>query len=246
MSIDFNSLSAEELEAVLNGPALTPPSGVTPNFNSPPNRSTMANGVYGFCFALGSLFVFARAYGLWRSSKRAHISDYMTLVSYGLYAGFMTVIFCQVHIGYFVHQWDFRLKDVSKLFYLFHVATNVWAATIMLIKATILVDWLHIFVPVGTRNYFWWISIFLISLDLLFYSAAIIAINLTCKPHAKLYDPLVGGTCSDSRAIDITSSVINFLIDLAILILPQRVIWGLRMSFQKRLGVSAVFVVGFM
>ena len=50
----------------------------------------------------------------------------------------------------------------------------------------------------------------------------------------------------DSKALDLTSASINFIIDVVVLILPQKVIWGLQMSFSKRLGVSTVFMFGFL
>jgi hypothetical protein len=242
--IDFNALPPAVQEQLLNGPALPPPEGIDSNFDDPPNRSDMAFIIYGVCFAIGTIFVLGRVWGTLRSAKKLHISDYLTLLAYGLYVGFMAIIFRQVQFGYFVHQWDIRLRDAPDLFYLFSVATNLFAVTIMVIKAAILLEWLRIFVPRGTKNYFYWISVVLLVLDVLFYSAAIIAINLTCRPHEKTWNRLLPGTCIDSRAIDITSAVINFFIDLVILVLPQKVIWGLNMSVEKRLGVSLVFIVG--
>lgn len=129
---------------------------------------------------------------------------------------------------------------------LFNLATNLFAACIMVIKLAILLEWLRIFVPRGMRGYFYWTSIALVCLDILFYSAGIIAVNLTCIPHRKIWDRLIPGHCFDSRSVDITSAVVNFFIDLLILVLPQRLIWGLKLSFEKRIGVSAVFLVGLM
>ena len=140
-------------------------------------------------------------------------------------------------------------KGCVRLFYslskLFILATNLFAVTIMLIKAAILLEWLRIFVAPGTRNYFYWITVVLLCIDFLFYSAAIISVNLTCIPHAKIWNRLLPGKCIDSKSVDITSAVINFVIDVVALILPQKVIWGLNMPFEKRLGVSAIFIVGF-
>lgn len=74
-SLDFSSLLPAEQEALLNGPALQPPADVVPQFDNPPNKNDMAHAVYGLCFAIGSLFVFARVYGTWFCLKKAHISD---------------------------------------------------------------------------------------------------------------------------------------------------------------------------
>jgi hypothetical protein len=114
----------------------------------------------------------------------------------------------------------------------------------MLLKAAILLEWLRIFLPRGKHNYFYRISVFLVCIDILFYSAAFFAINLTCIPHNKIWNPTVSGHCIDSKPLDITSATINFVIDVIILALPQKVIWNLQMTFRKRLGVSTVFMFG--
>ncbi|KAF1998109.1 hypothetical protein P154DRAFT_536536 [Amniculicola lignicola CBS 123094] len=40
------------------------------------------------------------------------------------------------------------------------------------------------------------------------------------------------------------NSVIHLVSDLVIVVLPQKVIWGLRMSREKRAGISALFAIG--
>lgn len=116
----------------------------------------------------------------------------------------------------------------------------------MMIKVAILLEWLHIFVPRGTRNYFFWIAHALMWINILFYSGAIIMLNLSCQPHAKYWDRLLPGKCVSDRPLDIASAIVNFLVDLGILCLPQKVIWTLNIPSQKRIGVSAVFSLGLM
>lgn len=116
----------------------------------------------------------------------------------------------------------------------------------MTIKAAILLEWLRIF-PGQTRNAFYWITVTLLSLNFIFYVVRLIGHNLTCIPHEKIWNRIqVPGKCVDTRPLDVVSAVFYFVIDIAILILPQKVIWNLNMTFQKRLGVSAVFAVGLM
>lgn len=73
--IDFGALSPAEQQALLDGSALAPPDGVTPNFDNPPNKNTMVMAVYGTCLALGTTLVMARVYSVWCSSRKFYISD---------------------------------------------------------------------------------------------------------------------------------------------------------------------------
>lgn len=52
------------------------------------------------------------------------------------------------------------------------------------------------------------------------------------------------GHCINKRALDLSSAYFNLVADLFILLLPQRVIWTLQMSRQRKIGVSSIFSVG--
>lgn len=122
----------------------------------------------------------------------------------------------------------------------------MYSFTIMLLKAAILLEWVRIFVPTGTRNSFYWICHLLIWINVLFYVAIIIAVNLACTPYQKNWDLCLPGHCIRTEHANMASAMINFVFDLIIPILPQRGIWRLQMSKQKKLGVSIVFAIGLM
>lgn len=46
--------------------------------------------------------------------------------------------------------------------------------------------------------------------------------------------------------LDITIAMAGFssALDFSLLIVPQKVIWNLQMSFKRKIGVSAIFLVG--
>ncbi|KAI5921031.1 hypothetical protein F4810DRAFT_679833 [Camillea tinctor] len=242
--VDFNSLTPTQQQDLLNGPALPPPDNVTPNFDNPPNGGTLARVVLIIALTTTTVLVFVRLYSVWFIFKKAHISDYMLIPVYCLYVSFTSILFLEADVGFLVHQWNFRLRDVPPLFHLFNTATNLFAVDIMLMKAAILLEWLRIFVPRGEHGYFYWICRVLLLINFLFYSAGIIALDLTCIPFEKTWDRTLPGRCIDSKGLDITSATISFLIDLAILCLPQQKIWNLHLSFEKKIGVAAVFAVG--
>ncbi|CAJ2508336.1 Uu.00g133620.m01.CDS01 [Anthostomella pinea] len=240
---DSNALPAN-LEAILDGPALAPPAGITSNFDNPVLHNTEARIVLGICLAISSILFLIRMYGTWFVVKKPRLSDYVIIPTYILFVAFVAIVDAEVKLGYFVHQWDIRLRDLSPIVYLYLNSISLYAVTLMLIKAAILLEWLHIFVPTGTRNYFFWIGYSLLWINIAFYSAAIIVLNLTCFPREKYWNRLLPGKCTDDRPLDISSAIINFLVDLGILFLPQKVIWNLNMSSKKRIGVSAIFSLG--
>lgn len=116
----------------------------------------------------------------------------------------------------------------------------------MFVKLAILVDWLHIFIPTGQRNVMFWSIHILIWCNIIYYVSGTLLEIFRCWPLEKIWNPLIeGGTCPiDIAANNFASVLINLVSDLAILILPQWVIWRLHTSFKKRMGVSLMFAIG--
>ena len=75
--MEFPNLSPEQQEMILNGPAMSPPPGVTPNLDNPPNRNTMAMVVSVFCIVLVTLAASARAYSRLVLLKHVKLEDCM-------------------------------------------------------------------------------------------------------------------------------------------------------------------------
>jgi hypothetical protein len=71
------SLPASERDAFLDGPALTPPNGIIPNFDNPPNGSQnrMSAAVISVCLAVMIIVVAIRAYVKIFCVKKFHIED---------------------------------------------------------------------------------------------------------------------------------------------------------------------------
>lgn len=63
------------LEILLNGPAMTPPPGVQPNFIDPPNFANTALVVELIFLILSTLAVIIRAYTKLRVNKKLDLED---------------------------------------------------------------------------------------------------------------------------------------------------------------------------
>lgn len=174
--------------------------------------------------------------------------------------------------GYFVHQWDIRLRDLIPTSYVSegdevgfwgrkgHVSCWLtplqqhififgvcYSFVLPLLKVGILVEWCRMFVPHGsvTKNAFWWGCVILSFVQISAAVATIIALNLQCIPHQAIWDfTIADARCFKLYNLQVSSASIQLASDVGILLLPQRVIWTLKMSWKKRMGISVVFGLG--
>lgn len=119
--------------------------------------------------------------------------------------------------------------------------------TLMLIKASILLEWTRILVPRGMRNsFFYWACQVMILANSLLYISIIITINLVCAPRDKIWHRWMPGTCIDINAFNLGITACTLLFNVMILLLPHRIIWQLALSKPQKIGVSIIFSVGIM
>ncbi|KAI1821191.1 hypothetical protein F4861DRAFT_520206 [Xylaria intraflava] len=232
----------------LNGPVLPPPEGVQSNFDHPSNGNALVIGLTSFFLALATIFIALRIYAktIYRKNNRPDVSDYVILPGIVTYvAGCAFVIRTALTSGFFVHGWDFRLKDQSWFYYNLFLGTQLYLASMIFVKSAIFLEWARLFGP-GNRTVFRMTCYILAVLNAIYYTINISLEVTSCRPRAYYWDKTIkGGKCVyDGPALSLTSALVNLLFDLAILLLPQGVIWRLNMSLRKRIGVSAVFVVG--
>lgn len=118
----------------------------------------------------------------------------------------------------------------------------------LLIKPSILIEWCRIFCA-SKRNYFYWTSTVLITINILWYIAVILLANLECFPREKIWDKtILEGRCLDPiqvKFIWVYNAAVNLALDIVILVLPQKVIWNLKLNRKKRVGLSMIFAFGF-
>ncbi len=123
------------------------------------------------------------------------------------------------------------------------VAEVVYCLAVFTIKLAILLEFLRIFSPGKNHNTFWIYDIF-IWLNFLFYVIVSFLVIFPCQPIKKFWKPWTDGRCLNTTKVNIAIAGFNSASDLCLLILPQKVIWDLQMSFKRRIGVSAIFLAG--
>jgi hypothetical protein len=75
---------------------------------------------------------------------------------------------------------------------------------------------------------------------------SILEVCLICRPLAAQWDPNVGGACGNQIASFVTIEVLGLALDVAILVLPIKVVFGLKMAPKRKLGLVMIFSSGVM
>ncbi|KAI1414128.1 hypothetical protein F5Y13DRAFT_179104 [Hypoxylon sp. FL1857] len=238
-------LPHDQQQAALDGPALAPPPGVTPQFDNPPNNNGLAHGVIAACVTVATVCLLIRGYARLVLFKQLKPEDYMIVVAYGTYIAWTVFsLLLSKTPGYFVHQWDLHLRDMIDTVFYIHYAGVFYSITLPLIKISILTEWTRMLVPRGTRNAFLWICYGVIASQVMAMIAIVFALCFVCIPYQKIWDLTLPGHCINKLHVDIGAATVHMCTDIVMLFLPQKVIWSLRMSFRKKLGVSIFFSLG--
>lgn len=96
--------------------------------------------------------------------------------------------------------------------------------------------------PTGTRNTLFWTLVGLIVSNAVFYFIGTFIEAFQCPPE----DANTSGCPIDVVKYNVASGIINVVSDLTILIAPHWVIWNLNLSRARKMGVSLLFLIGFL
>ncbi|KAK6598096.1 hypothetical protein H4I96_09048 [Botrytis cinerea] len=230
------------LEALLNGPALQPPNGVVPDFTGPRRLTQVMFAVELLFLLCTTIAVLVRLYTKLIINRKGTLEDLLCTISWALFAALFILIRWGGVAGAGRHQWDVQLKDLKHFLYGLHIISILNGCIVLTIKASILLQYVTIF-SIGERKWFFWTCHTFIWLNVVFYATCFFMEIFSCKPIAKAWDPfMTTGSCPiNVKYLNIAASSINVISDLAILLLPQGIIWKLNMNASKRLGVSLIF-----
>lgn len=67
-----------------------------------------------------------------------------------------------------------------------------------------------------------------------------------CDPPEKQWNPAVPGHCGNSNALYTSVATTDLVLDVITILLPMPVLWGLQLPNSKKLGLTAIFSLGFM
>ena len=127
----------------------------------------------------------------------------------------------------------------------------LWAWEIPLVKIAILMLYRRVFT--GNQRWFKWTLWIMMTYSVLWGIATFIIVVVQCVPvpffwnRAYLFyklDPPDNGSCLDTRASQVPSSLLNCIGDLILLLLPFPVLWRLQMSLGRKLELMFIFGLG--
>ncbi|KAL8685188.1 MAG: hypothetical protein Q9224_005921 [Gallowayella concinna] len=78
-----------------------------------------------------------------------------------------------------------------------------------------------------------------------FYVATTFVKIWECSPRERIWNNSVPGRCVEIPNLLNTSGLFNTITDLVILLLPIKLVWNLQTSIRQKVGIVAVFTLGF-
>jgi hypothetical protein len=239
-------LSPEARERMRAHPAAQPPPGVEPNFVDPWSMESSGVGALHGLYALSTLMVILKLSTQLGIVRKMLLEDYFLILAWLLWtAAYEPVGDMLVHSKMGVHQWNITFGDQSDYLFYQYVLFAFWGIISLLLKVTILLQYLRIFVAPGIRNYTFWASHILLYANVAYYVAFTFLQIFACNPRARFWDwTIVEGECIDIFAINVSGAVVCLVSDLAILHIPQRALMKLNMPRSKVWGLSALFAIG--
>ena len=157
----------------------------------------------------------------------------------------------QWNVSYTAVQFQWRVRSLPNSSEHILIESNqysnyediVYSIAILSTKLSIFLLILRIFLSVQ-RSGFWWFTQFLIAVNVIFYTIFFFVPIFLCSPRSKIWTPDQPGHCLKIEDLYIASAVFNMVSDIAMLSVPLYLIWHLKMSVPRKLGVSAIFGTG--
>ena len=117
----------------------------------------------------------------------------------------------------------------------------IYCTAVVFPKLSILATYLRIFGVMEVYRYSVFILMFIIAANGI---SGDLTSLLSCRPLAARWNPALEGHCINVQNYWRFISLANIVSDVAMLVLPQRVIWKLRISLPQKLGLTVVFLTG--
>ena len=129
------------------------------------------------------------------------------------------------------------LIETPKVFFTGQIC---WITASTTIKLAVLLFYWRIFPSPNFRRATYFMAVFIIC----YFIACIITFVLQCYPAYAFWEPAAAEHCINRNSFYIAAAALGLLTDVSLVVMPMPVLWGLKMSTRKKVGISAVFVLG--
>ncbi|MCJ1478817.1 hypothetical protein MMC13_007501 [Lambiella insularis] len=227
-------------------PAMSPPSGVAPNFVNPENKSLIGVVLGGVMASLMALMIINRAFVKWRVIKKWTKDDLTCVSAFLLGLAYYTVIVIAMQSGNVgVHQYDLKLAHTLDHSYLLacYLSSIFAPMTMIFEKITFLLFYRQLFRPLRWLRIAAFLGVIVTILAYMSFMTVVLVYTTPSKGEtfATHYQTL---TFEKAIPVGIASSAFGVVIDLYIISLPVMGIHRLKLSPRQRVEVTGLFLTG--
>ncbi|KAF2163597.1 hypothetical protein M409DRAFT_68495 [Zasmidium cellare ATCC 36951] len=190
---------------------------------------------------LATIVVVLRWYTRSRLVRIIGLDDYVILLSLILAWVQSGLIAAAVYDGVGSYNSNAAPADTIMIAKLIVAVNSVWAVTVNITKASILVQYLRVVNGQKTRMCCWLLMATLLPATLWGVFGGI----FLCNPTAKLFDPQIPGHCRSAQTYWVSVAAVNIGLDFLTLLLTIPSISGLHLPRKQKLLTMLVFLLGF-
>ncbi|KAL8656811.1 MAG: hypothetical protein Q9226_002549 [Calogaya cf. arnoldii] len=139
------------------------------------------------------------------------------------------------HIGT-VHPHDLSIEGKAILSH-----QLIWAASIPLVKISILLLYIRIF---GSLRYFRILAYIIGIFSICWGIMIILVCSFQCRPVQYSWDKSIEGTCINAPLSFIIASALNVFTDFVLLVLPLPAVWNLHTTTSQKISLTVIFLLG--
>ncbi|KAF3407307.1 hypothetical protein DPV78_001096 [Talaromyces pinophilus] len=184
--------------------------------------------------------LFARFYTRRHLIDAVQASDYMALLASMFAVTFVGIFIAAVIYGVGMHESDIDPLDHIQQKKLYWLSTPFYNASILTAKASIIIQYFHVFPTKRMRTVCWIMAIVIA----IYGTWVILSGFLNCIPVARFWDPNVPGHCLAYRPLWYSNAALNILTDVVILIMPIPALMPLDLPLRQKVGCCCVFALG--
>ncbi|EXL66968.1 hypothetical protein FOPG_16881 [Fusarium oxysporum f. sp. conglutinans race 2 54008] len=192
--------------------------------------------------SIAAVVLALRVYCKFKTHRGLWWDDYILLASWACLAVYISLVsYSVVHLNYGARDWDFPSKNLVPLVKLVVVGHPFMLTSIIWSKTAFGVTLLRI-----TDGWMKWTVWFLIITTNIVLGLSILFFYLRCRPIQASWDPTVKGVCWDDAAIKyhIFSGAYSAAADVALSLLPWKLLSGLQMRKREKIGVGIAMSMG--
>ncbi|KAK3401706.1 hypothetical protein B0T20DRAFT_121270 [Sordaria brevicollis] len=208
----------------------------------PPRNDVKAHLVINCCLVALMLAVIGlRMFARFVSGAKLWWDDFLILASVPQGIGMLIIqgLWVGMGVGYPFTETYMNLVPILKLLISYEL---IFATCISTVKLSVMFFYLRVFVNQGLRT----ATKIAMTFVLLWSTGNILQVFLICRPFRATYDPMSApdAVCGSQKASFIAIGAFNVVTDIVILTLPLPTVWGLKMNWSTKAGLTGVFLIG--